>query len=67
MTTSQQSALTDRDRETMAKAGKLAAARSVREYTGEADILTALVAAISEAQHLLAEQALIIKRLTGDQ
>ena len=70
MTISQQSALTDRDRDIMAKARELAELRgadAIRACTGEADITMAVAAAFGVAQSLLAEQAAIINRLTGEQ
>lgn len=70
MSTIQQSALTDRDREIIAKACDLAELRgadAIRARTGETDITMAVAAAFGMAQDGLAELAAIIKRLTGEQ
>ncbi len=60
--------LTDSDRRLIARARQLAAvsgAAAIREYTGDSDPLGSCVAALAEAQHLLADLAGRLERLAG--
>jgi len=60
-------ALTERDRRTLADARELAAvpASAVREFTGEEDGHLARAVALARAQILLAELASVVTRLAG--